>query len=299
MIRGMRPYGHLLRFRDQATLLAMGVAERERLMLEVIAGPASEATWRAALELFATWPDGPHRDGALTRADAALARWPDALRLVSPSWGPFFRKGPSPAPDPVLRLARCVRLDGGSAGSQLVRIVRSPHASGLTQLVVVGHSLGVLEYAALGDAAFTGRLTKLVLSDGTIPPVAVTPLASALGALRELTLQGMSLTPDDLAAWLGAGTLQGLRELHLSDNRLDDGAARLLARCPTLGDVERLDSAVPGGRTAVAPRARPAARLPARRGAGAAASGPGAAGGAPRLTSVRGGFRSSASPPRS
>ena len=176
----------------------------------------------------------------------------------------------------ALRHTRLQRLTlaGVAAGDEAVMALAA--CTGLRRLEALdlsGNRVGLLGASSLAGSPFLESLSEVDLGGGEeaqpVGDVGVIVLAGApsLAGLRRLSLRNAGLTPRAAAALAASRPLRGLRALTLSHNRLgadgvsrltsgtwdalrsldltrgglDDRAAILLAGCPSLGGLWRLD----------------------------------------------------------
>jgi hypothetical protein len=233
-------------------------APRERLR-ELLRGPAARDGFRAILSLFASWPPGEDRDDGLREAAVGLAGWPSEARRVDVATRWLF--GARSAVEPWAALVRTLevrRVDQNAhlftalmrsehlaalevleirdSSIDLGELARSQHVSALARLLLVEQTIHEREAEAIAASANFARLRALELVETT----RAEPFLGAVAALETLGLEA-SLA-GALASLLGRDALlEGLVELGLARNHLQDADAIALAGATRLARLRTLD----------------------------------------------------------
>lgn len=175
--------------------------------------PRWGAIWERAPELSA---------GELAELDAALAHWPDAMRVARAA---SVAEGPAPE----LALARRLELEQGVVDGALMRaILTSEHASRISSLALFSMQTELDAVRVLAEAAPVA-LEELQLTGDAIADDASEILASSALPIRILTFERGGTT-DRSARAIAAGTgLPALQHLQYHDVEVGDAGLAAIA----------------------------------------------------------------------
>lgn len=264
-------FNRLLAYRSLDRLQGMSDSDRADLLREVLlAGPA-ENTWRSVYELFALWPEGEAKSAALDFADRELASWDDRLRAAdTASRALFDGAGLSSLARIVRSISIHRRADAGRA--ELLAVVTSPQAAGLTQLNVVRSEIGRDAWQAMVESPHLRKLEHLHVTNTVMGADVLGEVfaSSRLAALRCLKLSDVAVDAQGLRAAVRTDPAFELQAFELSRSVLEDEGVALLARAAWLRTVAELTLrhafiAEPGMRALLAcPNLRAGARIDLR-----------------------------------
>lgn len=234
-------FNRLLAYRPLDRLQGMSDVERAGLLRELLQGEPGENTWRSVYELFALWPEGEAKSSALDLADRALASWDDGLRVAdTASRALFDGAGLSSLARIVRSISIHRRADGGAA--ELLALVTSAEAAGLTRLNIVRSEIGRNVWLAMADSPHLRRLEHLHVTNTVVAAEALGALFASprLAALRELRLSDVAIDTQGLRAAVRSDPVFELQVFELSRSVLEDEGAALLATAPWLRTVGEL-----------------------------------------------------------
>lgn len=226
------------------------------------------ALWQALVDALRRAPAGPERDELLRRGLAAVATWPDALRVADAHWVDLWRAGEAPFAWPLFRAATiesieaAERLLARGAFAEMTSLnlylrgndvcARWPAfvaalaaAPGLERIEAIALRLpvcaGPSHIEQLAALRALPNLRKLALTSWLGPNNAVALAASPLLArLTELDLSGNMIGREGLVALGASPHLRGLEVLSLAHS-LTPADARALRDTPGLEHLRALD----------------------------------------------------------
>jgi len=189
----------------------------------------SPTTWDQLTALFDAWEWTEDLAIGLDYANSFLARWPDALRRVPPTWADILLGMPKAL------IPRTWRR--GERAHPAMRLVRVLDLKGRRKLKPTE-----LKALARGGAALEA-ITVLDLGSLSIGDDGALLLAACkdLHNLQSLDLSSNSLGPQGIWDLLRTGFFDGLSHLSLRYNRIGYEGVRGLATCEGLAGLTSLD----------------------------------------------------------
>src|SRR5689334_14203479 len=128
-------YNFLRSYANSSQLEHLTNDERFQLLQRIISSGQSESSWRAILELFASWPDSVEKSHALEHADEQLSTWDDSLGTVNSAWIYLYENSHLSSVAVIVRLINISRREQ-YGNKELKAITTSPFVASLKGLTI-------------------------------------------------------------------------------------------------------------------------------------------------------------------
>jgi len=236
-------FNFLLAYGEEHSLRNMDSKSRRQLLEKIVRAGPSERTWRALLELLASWPEDEAKEQAYDWLRPQLASWGDKIRNVNSAW--TFLYGDDDRLTSIAKIVRSVTISHREqfGNKELKSIVNTSDIRDITTLIIQKSDIYIEGARALACSPYLTHLTTLALEGVTLSDEKFDILFSAanLNNLSTLRLKDVGLDTDRVHRLLRSPLIRSVHHLELPHNNLNDETALLLAASLKLKDLRTLD----------------------------------------------------------
>jgi hypothetical protein len=230
---------YLVDFADPQALKLWSPEVREALVNRLMNEPASEAAWRAFLELLFHWPAKESIEPTVARAVPSLRRWDWRVRELRHDDPVLSRSGGI-----AMALVGCLALRRVEDlhGLTLAAICAHPHVEGLRglrlhQVETFPECIGAIARCDALSGLESLDVSKVRLAGGIDGAFG----GSRLARLKELRLNSADLARADLEALAARPPSDVIERLDLSANPIDAGGLGVLLAADGFPNLKVLD----------------------------------------------------------